>query len=142
MFKKKKTNKVDNRDKILSGIEAISYVELSPKLIKGIQELSSIEIKDELFRGAKFITYEYCISIIIATVRRESKVYFIRAGENGLKYSIPYIIVSLILGWWALPLGPFYTIRSIIRNLCSGKDVTEELLVEIGKVVDDDDVIA
>ncbi len=102
-------------------------------MIKGMEELSNVQINDELIRGAKFVIYEYCISCIIMTFRRSSRIYFIKAGESSLKYGLVYSLISLILGWWGFPWGPIYTISSLIKNLCGGKDITQELLAKINQ---------
>lgn len=110
-------------------------------MIKGIEGLSTTEINDELTRGAKFVVYQYCISCLIMTFKRNSKIYFVRAGENSQKHSIPYLILSLTLGWWGIPWGPIYTVSSVIKNLCGGVDVTEELLEKMNEAntSEDDD---
>lgn len=97
-------------------------------MIKGTEGLSVEQINDELSRGARFVVYEYCISCFVMTFRRGSKVFFIKAGENRLKHGVIYSLVSLLLGGWGIPWGPIYTVGAVIRNLCGGKDVTQELL--------------
>ena len=81
----------------------------------------------ELARGARFVAYEYCISLLLITFKRGSAIYFIRAGESGLAKGLPYTLISLLFGWWGLPWGPIYTIGSFVTNLQGGKDVTSEV---------------
>ena len=97
-------------------------------IVKGIEGLSTAEVQRELAHGAKFVIYQYCISIIIMTFRRPSAIYFVRAGENGIRYGWKYALISFFLGWWGIPWGPIYTIGTIFTNLSGGKDVTTEVL--------------
>ncbi|GHT34901.1 hypothetical protein FACS189434_11860 [Bacteroidia bacterium] len=96
--------------------------------IKNIDGFSVEDLNRELERGGKFVVFQYCISIIIMTFKRSSDVYFIRAGESGIKHSIGFTILTLLLGWWGVPWGPIYTIGSLFTNLKGGKDVTQEII--------------
>jgi hypothetical protein len=95
--------------------------------IKGIEGLSSSEIEFELQRGAKFVLFQYCVSVIVLTFKRPSDIYFIRSGENAVVKSLPFTLVSLVGGWWGIPWGPIYTIQSVYNNLTGGKDVTQQI---------------
>ena len=96
--------------------------------IKGLEGLSDHEINLELQNGAKFVVYQYCISIILMTFKRSSDIHFIRAGESGFKYGIGWTLLTLIVGWWGIPWGPIYSIGAIFNNLSGGKDVTAEVM--------------
>jgi len=85
--------------------------------IVGAEGLSAQQLESELQRGAKFVIYQYCISILILTFRRSSNIHFIRVGENAACKGLSYSLISLFLGWWGFPWGPIYTIGSLIRNL-------------------------
>jgi hypothetical protein len=65
---------------------------------------------------------------VILTFKRPSNIYFIRAGENAVIKGLPYSLISLFLGWWGIPWGLIYTIKSFIKNFSGGKDVTQEIL--------------
>ena len=99
--------------------------------IKNIEGLTVEEINLELSRGAKFVIFRYCISIILMTFKRSSDIYFIKAGESTIKYSIGFTLLTFFLGWWGIPWGPIYTIGSLYRNMNGGKDITEEVLAFI-----------
>ncbi|MEN7547001.1 hypothetical protein AAG747_03730 [Rapidithrix thailandica] len=103
--------------------------------IKGIEDLSTQEINRELEHGAKFVVYQYTISIIIMTFRRSSDIYFIRSGESGISQGLGFSLLSFFLGWWGIPWGPIYTIGSLIKNFQGGKDVTAEVLQSVNQAV-------
>jgi len=101
--------------------------------IQNIEGLSIDQINRELQMGAKFVIYQYTISIIVMTFRRSSDIYFIRSGESATGKGIGFTFMSLILGWWGIPWGPIYTIGSLITNLSGGKNVTEEVLQTVNQ---------
>src|SRR5262249_34416841 len=95
--------------------------------IQGIEGLSQNEIDFELQRGAKFVIFQYCISIIVLTFKRPSNIYFIRSGENSTAKGLPFTLLSLVAGWWGIPWGPIYTIQSVYNNLSGGKDIPQQV---------------
>ncbi|MBD2768192.1 hypothetical protein IC235_09840 [Hymenobacter sp. BT664] len=99
--------------------------------IKNLEGLSVADLNRELSNGAKFVVFQYCISIIIMTFKRGSDVYFIKAGESTLKYSIGFTLITFFLGWWGIPWGPIYSVSSLYSNLTGGKDITQNVLASI-----------
>jgi hypothetical protein len=95
--------------------------------IKGIEGLSPSEIDFELQRGAKFVLFQYCVSVVVLTFKRPSDIYFIRSGENAVVKSLPFTLLSLVAGWWGIPWGPIYTIQSVYNNFNGGKDVAQQM---------------
>lgn len=101
--------------------------------IIGLEGMTNEHVNYELQRGAKFVIFEYCISIIIMTFKRPSSIYFIRAEESAASKALGFSLISLLLGWWGIPWGPIYTISTIFNNLSGGKDVTSELLASMNQ---------
>ena len=96
--------------------------------IKNIEGLSADHLQQEVNKGGKFIYFPFTISFIIITFKRASDVYLIPAGKNVLVKGLPYILLSLLFGWWGIPWGPKHTIQSIRTNMIGGKNVTEEVM--------------
>lgn len=96
--------------------------------IKGIEGMTFNDVNYQVQNGAKFVIFQYCISILIMTFRRPSNVYFIPSGESAWTKSLPFCLISLVLGWWGFPWGLIYTPGSLITNLSGGKDVTGEIM--------------
>ncbi len=101
--------------------------------ILGLEGLSAGELNSELQRGAKFVSYQYCISLLVVTFKRFSNIYFVRAGESALGKVLGYTAISLLLGWWGIPWGPIYTIQSLLTNLRGGKNLTQEVVAALNK---------
>jgi hypothetical protein len=99
--------------------------------IVGIDGLNDTEINFELQRGAKFVLYQYCISLLVVTFKRSSDIYFVRQGESRMVKGLPWIALSALLGWWGIPWGPIYTVQSLITDFRGGKDVTTELMANL-----------
>lgn len=100
-------------------------------LIKGTEGMSAAEFNMELQRGAKFVVFQYCISVVLMTFRRGTDVYFVKSTESAAMKGLPFTLLSLVLGWWGIPWGPIYTIQSLITNGQGGKDVTQEVLASL-----------
>jgi hypothetical protein len=95
--------------------------------IIGTEGLTSEELTREIRIGAKFVIFEYAISLFVVTLRRSSDIYFVRAGESAVAKGLPYTLLSLFLGWWGVPWGLIYTPMALVTNLSGGKDVTPEV---------------
>jgi hypothetical protein len=101
--------------------------------IKGMDGMNDADINQALNEGAKFVIFEYCISILIMTFKRSSDIYFVKSGESTLSKSLPFTLISLFFGWWGIPWGPIYTIGSLYTNLSGGKDMPQEVLHSLNK---------
>jgi hypothetical protein len=99
--------------------------------IHGIEGMTTAEINQELQRGAKFVLYQYCISVVVMTFKRGTDVYFIKSDESAVGKGMGWTALTFFLGWWAIPWGPIYTIGSLITNFGGGKDVTAEILAAV-----------
>jgi hypothetical protein len=99
-----------------------------PMQIKGLEGMDGHELATELDRGARFVIFEYCISILVMTFKQPSSIYFIRGGESAFGKGLKYSLLSLLLGWWGIPWGPIYTIWALVVNMKGGTDVTQEVI--------------
>lgn len=93
--------------------------------IRGIERLSQSELDFELQRGAKFVVFQYCVSVVVLTFKRSSDIYFVRSGENAIGKGLSFTLISLVAGWWGIPWGPIYTVQSLYYNFQGGRDVTQ-----------------
>jgi hypothetical protein len=100
--------------------------------IKGIAGMSPQEIGFEINRGGKFVCYRYCISAVVVTVTRSSDIYFVRAGENRIMKGLPWIVLTVLLGWWGIPWGPIRSVHSLWINFRGGNDLTPAVANSVG----------
>lgn len=101
--------------------------------IKGIQHLSQEQLQTELQRGGKFVIYQYCVSVLVMSFKRNSPIYFIPAQEKPVKRSLRFIGISLLAGWWGLPWGPIWTWNTVRANMRGGIDVTRHVQLSLQK---------
>ena len=93
----------------------------------GIPELHGVTVRQleaELRQGARFVVFQFCISILVFSFLRSSRIYYLRPEERGLRRGLAYSAVSLLCGWWGFPWGLIWTPMTLYRNLAGGKDVT------------------
>jgi hypothetical protein len=102
--------------------------------IHGAENLSLDEIKKEIRAGARLVFFEYCISIVVVSMRRPSKIHLLRPNQHGWLRGLPYALLSLLLGWWGVPWGLIYTPLTVITNLSGGCDVTEQMMAEFKRI--------
>lgn len=96
--------------------------------IRNIGRRTVGELREEVKRGARFVVYEYAISLLVVTWRRSSPVYYIPPGLSPAAFHWPYSMITLVLGWWGFPWGPAFTIGAVRDNLRGGRDVTIKML--------------
>jgi hypothetical protein len=101
--------------------------------IHGLDGMTGSDLQAEIDRGGMFVIYQYCISVVVLTFRRSSGIYFIRGGQSKVVKGIPFVLISLFLGWWGIPWGPIYTIGSLATNFRGGKNVTQEVLQSLAQ---------
>ena len=95
--------------------------------IVGFEDIkSTAQLQQEIQQGAKFVMFQYCISLLLVTFKRWSKIYFISHEENAMVKGLPFTLLTFVLGWWGIPWGPIYTIQTLWINLRGGKDLTKE----------------
>lgn len=73
--------------------------------------------------------YEIVMSFLIITVRYPTRPVLVGApGSRSLRAFA--IATSLVLGWWGLPWGPIWTVRSVSRNARRTKRISVGELIE------------
>lgn len=96
------------------------------------KDISLSDLEKEVKQGSRFIVFEYCISLLLViTLRRYSPAILIHKNAPFSKYKKKYNILSSLFGWWGIPWGPFYTIKSFKVNRKGGIDVTEDIMLNI-----------
>ncbi len=96
--------------------------------ILGVEGMTPDQIESELQRGGRFVVFQYCISALVVSFRRSSNIFFMRAGKSRFFKGLPYTLLTLLAGWWAIPRGPIWTIKALATNLRGGKDMTKEVM--------------
>lgn len=104
-----------------------NYIRPAPeytKLEKITGGMSSPEILFEIERGGRFVVYQYVISVVFVTFRRNSPIRFVRSGESAVMKGMPFTVLTFLLGWWGFPWGLIRTPQTLFKNLSGGEDIT------------------
>jgi hypothetical protein len=99
--------------------------------IIGIEGLSVTQMNLELQQGARFVMYQYCISVVLLSFKRFSSIHFIRPGQSAVSRGLGWSALAFLLGWWGIPWGPIWTLQALWVNFSGGRDVTSEVLASI-----------
>ncbi|OJJ19219.1 hypothetical protein BKI52_20625 [marine bacterium AO1-C] len=89
------------------------------------------ELKDVIARGGKFVVFQYCYSFFLITFRVMTSPILVIDEEERSKYQRRYNLISSLLGWWAIPMGPFRTLSCIKVNSKGGLDVTNDIMLNL-----------
>jgi hypothetical protein len=101
-----------------------------PSLIalSGSRPLFPEEIRARVAAGARLVRFEYCISLIVFTIRRQSRIYLTKSWQERYLRGLAYSLIAIMLGPWGVPWGVIYTPWSVWVNASGGVDETDEVL--------------
>jgi hypothetical protein len=99
--------------------------------VSGTEGMSIQQIEDDVLRGGRFRIFRYNFSVIVISFQRSSGIQYIRAGHGPGAHAWPWTLLSMVVGWWGIPWGIFFTIQTLYTNCMGGKDVTPELLAAV-----------
>jgi hypothetical protein len=81
--------------------------------------------------GERFVVYHYAVSVIFYSFRHPTKVHALRNTSRAILHGLPWSMLTLLLGWWSIPSGPFFTIQCLVINSRGGTDVSGYILEHI-----------
>jgi len=102
--------------------------------IDGLENMTASRLIEEIRQGGRFRMYTYCVSILVMTFRRPSKIKYVPPHASKIAAGLPFAATSFFFGWWGFPWGPIYTIGSIVTWLRGGTDLTESVLGDAERV--------
>jgi hypothetical protein len=76
--------------------------------------------------GERAVVFEYCISCVFLTYRGVSRVHVLKPDQWTWPRALPYMLATLLLGWWGVPWGLICTPRALWIDLTGGRPPTEE----------------
>ncbi|HED35087.1 MAG TPA: hypothetical protein ENJ08_12890 [Gammaproteobacteria bacterium] len=74
--------------------------------------------------------YFFTFSLITISFKIPSRFYIVVRDKTSVINFI-YSILSLILGWWAIPWGAVYTIQTLMNNSKGGNKIKVSSLVDV-----------
>ena len=96
-------------------------------------EIKYAELAHHLQNGAKFRIYSYTISILFAVTLKKLSPAILICADEGTSFQKKYNNLTRIFGWWGIPWGPIYSLKSLKTNNAGGIDVTEDILLNLNE---------
>ncbi len=94
----------------------------------GTRPLFDEELRTRVAAGARCVRFEFCFSLLVVTVRRQSPVYLTSSWEQRYLRGLWYSVLALLLGPWGIPWGLLWTPWAVWVNTTGGVDCTDEIL--------------
>ena len=98
----------------------------------GTRPLFPEEVRTRVAAGARLVRFEFCFSVVLFTVRRQSPVYLTESWQERYLRGLWYSLVALVLGPWGVPWGLVWTPWAVWVNLTGGVDETAPVLAGLG----------
>lgn len=96
--------------------------------LAGPRSLFPEEIRTRVAAGARLVRFEFCLSLIVVTIRQQSGLYLTESWQERYLRGLWYSLIALILGPWGVPWGLIWTPRAVWVNLTGGVDETDAIL--------------
>ena len=95
---------------------------------RGSRPLFEEELRTRLAAGARCVRFEFCFSLLVVTVRRQSPVYLTASWQQRYLRGLWYSLLAVLLGPWGIPWGLLWTPWAVWVNTTGGADCTHEVL--------------
>ena len=96
--------------------------------LAGPRPLFPEEVRARVASGARLVRFEWCVSVLIFTLRRQSAVYLTESWQERYLRGLRYSLAALLLGPWGVPWGLVWTPWALWVNLTGGVDETDAVL--------------
>jgi hypothetical protein len=97
-------------------------------VLAGSPPLLPEELRSRVEEGARLVRFEFCISFLFVTLRRQSPLYLTDSWQDRYLRGLVYSSLAILLGPWGVPWGLIWTPWAIWVNLSGGIDETEEMM--------------
>lgn len=97
----------------------------------GSRPLFPDEVRTRVAAGARLVRFEFCISLLFFTLRRQSGIYLTESWQERHLRGLAYSVLALLLGPWGVPWGLVWTPWAVWVNLTGGVDETDAVLARL-----------
>lgn len=92
------------------------------------------QIEDDIIKGGRFLTFHWCLSLIILSYTRATTVRYVRSWHSPAGSAWFYSVLTMFIGWWSIP-GIVFAPLCFWRNARGGTDMTREVMTQaVGSV--------
>ncbi len=102
--------------------------------LAGSAPLFPEELRVRVEAGARLVRFEWCVSLLIVTIRCQSSLYVTESWQERYLRGLGYSALALVLGLWGVPWGLIMTPRAIWINLTGGIDETATVLAQLESI--------
>ncbi len=95
---------------------------------RGFRPLFVEELRTRLAAGARCVRFEFCVSLLFFTLRRQSPIYLTHSWQERYVRGLGFSFLAILLGPWGVPWGLLWTPWAIWVNTTGGADCTHEVL--------------
>jgi hypothetical protein len=99
--------------------------------LAGSRPLFAEELRSRVSAGARIVRFEFCFSLVVFTIRRQSPLYLTDSWQERYIRGLWYSLVAIVLGPWGVPWGLIFTPWSVWVNLTGGVDETELVMARL-----------
>lgn len=96
--------------------------------MRGSRPLFGEELRTRVAAGDRCVRFEYCVSLLFITVRRQTDVYLTSSWQERYLRGLWFSFLALLLGPWGVPWGALWTVWSVWVNVSGGVDCTSDVL--------------
>lgn len=83
---------------------------------------------NKITKETELTQFIFTFSLVTISFKIPSRFYVVDQ-ENTFLVNFLYTSMNIILGWWAIPMGPIYTAQSLFTNLNGGNKISVESLL-------------
>jgi hypothetical protein len=88
------------------------------------------DLRPQLAAGSRLVRFEYCISALVFTIRRQTAVQPTSSRRQRCLRGLRYSLAALLLGPWGIPWGPICTAWAVWVNLTGGVEETDSFTTQ------------
>ncbi len=99
--------------------------------LAGSRPLLPEQIRSRVMAGARLVRFEFCVSLLLFTIRRQSPLYLTESWQGRYLRGLAYSLLAILLGPWGVPWGLIYTPWAVWVNLAGGVDETDTVLEQL-----------
>src|SRR5258707_640769 len=81
--------------------------------LAGSRPLFPEEVRARVEAGARLVRFEFCVSFLVVTIRRQSPVYLTESWQDRYLRGLGYTCLALLFGPWGVPWGLIWTPWSV-----------------------------
>jgi hypothetical protein len=108
--------------------------------LRGTRSLFDEELRTQLVNGARCVRFEFCLSLLFITFRRQSPVYLTHSWQERYLRGLWFSLLAILFGPWGVPWGPLWTLWAVWVNTTGGVDCTAEVLAWLDSACPDSPV--